>query len=207
MQRVSADARVFTRVACENMFRHERWDPAIKIGDFRYEKEHCKVGGLLGNRFSLCLRDIGGRGDLASGNGFAPSDQCLDNMVQSLQKTGFINFFGHQRFGTGNRSSHLCGLELLKGNYEDAVSRFIEHNVKDSLSVLGHAAYKEGDFKAALHNTPANRRSEHKIFSHLVANPKDFKGAIMNLPRTARLLLVRTYTSFLFNKLTKIIKI
>jgi len=213
IQKVSADASVFTRVAAESMFKHPKWDPAIKIGDFEYSQEHCKVGGLLGNRFSLCLRDVSTRTSSASPsdsntntNILKPSEQSIANMVHSLTKTGFINFFGHQRFGTGSRSSHLFGVELLRGNYESAVLKFFEHNVKDALSATALAAYRSNDFATALRNTPPNRRFEHKILTYLAessskSSKPDYKGCIMALPRSSRLLYIRTYTSYIFNKL------
>ena len=39
------------------------------------------------------------------------------------------------------------------------------------------------------------------MLSFLEVHPEDYKGAILQLPRSSRLLYVRTYSSYLFNKL------
>lgn len=62
-----------------------------------------RTGHLRGNRFRIVLRNI--------------ADDALEKtnaVVSELQRTGFPNWFGEQRFGARDDSDHL-GLSLLRG--------------------------------------------------------------------------------------------
>ena len=65
----------------------------IKIGDYRYVDRELGLGDLKGNLFTLTLRGI--------------EDGTQDKVtraVNAMNSSGFINYFGLQRFGT-----HSCG--------------------------------------------------------------------------------------------------
>ena len=49
------------------------------------------------------------------------NQQHVEKILQSLKNTGFVNYFGMQRFGTQSVSSHTIGLALLKGDWSRAV--------------------------------------------------------------------------------------
>ena len=80
-------------------------DKGIKILEQRRHSNKLRTGHLLGNRFSVLIRQ--------------PDPQALERasaIIQSLQKLGLPNFYGVQRFGAGGDNPQK-GLALLQGKY------------------------------------------------------------------------------------------
>ena len=80
-------------------------DKGIKILEQRRHSNKLRTGHLLGNRFSVLIRQ--------------PDPQALERasaIIQSLQKLGLPNFYGVQRFGAGGDNPEK-GLALLLGKY------------------------------------------------------------------------------------------
>ena len=67
----------------------------VKVGDFSYVPHALHLGGLSGNVFSIILRNISG------------SAATIALAVDSLKKSGFINYFGLQRFGSEASPTHM----------------------------------------------------------------------------------------------------
>lgn len=67
------------------------------------------LGDLAGNHFTIVLRDVQGA-----------SEQELQEALESLQRDGFLNYFGMQRFGTSSVMTHTIGCAIMKKNYEEA---------------------------------------------------------------------------------------
>lgn len=76
--------------------------PGVMVGNFRYVESQMQLGQLAGNKFTLVLRGLG-QADVAA----APA------AATALAVSGFINYFGMQRFGTGIASTHRVGARLL----------------------------------------------------------------------------------------------
>ena len=88
---------------------------SISIGGFRWVSEPLDVGRLWGNRFRIVLRDI-----------TCPLSQVAQSANQ-LATTGFVNYFGDQRFGsdiTHSRGNILLGRYLLQGDWQKSL-RFL----------------------------------------------------------------------------------
>lgn len=89
--------------------------PSISVGGFRWVKEPLDVGRLWGNRFRIVLRDI-----------TCPLSEVAESANQ-LAATGFVNYFGDQRFGgdtTHSRGNILFGRFLLRGDWQKSL-RFL----------------------------------------------------------------------------------
>ena len=86
----------------------------IKCGNFVLADEGLKLGDLNGNRFTLVLRQVEG------------DDLTIEKCVNSLKEKGFINYYGLQRFGTTEVSTHEIGLQLLKNNFKEAVNLILK---------------------------------------------------------------------------------
>ena len=65
---------------------------------------------LNGNRFGILLRNV-----------VAEGEATVSNAIEALQSNGFINYFGLQRFGSGDTGTHNVGKELLLGKWREAV--------------------------------------------------------------------------------------
>ena len=82
--------------------------PMLKVLKVTMHRNKLKTGHLKGNRFRLVLRPEVGRS-------FSPEDlAAVLERLQSLQSTGFPNYYGAQRFGHGGNTIQ-DGLRLLHG--------------------------------------------------------------------------------------------
>ena len=68
------------------------------LGNFKYCKEPLKLGSLSGNHFVVTLRNVTGDHDK------------IEESLESLKVSGFINYFGLQRFGTTSVPTHKIGV-------------------------------------------------------------------------------------------------
>ncbi|GJN33200.1 hypothetical protein PR202_gb21771 [Eleusine coracana subsp. coracana] len=59
----------------------------------------------------------------------AESDDVIKAAVDSLNKNGFINYYGLQRFGSGSVPTHLVGASLLRGEWRHAVHLILGRRV------------------------------------------------------------------------------
>ncbi|KAK3127799.1 hypothetical protein QOZ80_7AG0578560 [Eleusine coracana subsp. coracana] len=151
----------------------------IRVGDFSYVKEGLVLGQLRGNRFAITLRNVA-----------AESDDVIKAAVDSLNKNGFINYYGLQRFGSGSVPTHLVGASLLKGEWRHAVHL-----------ILGRREYYKGhgDIDGALRGLPRHFIVERAILQRLKRYPGNYLQALMAVPQTLRLMYVHSYQSYLWN--------
>ena len=71
----------------------------IRLGNFTCVDKALFLGAARGNHFDIILRDVQ--------SGAGPPGVVA--AVQSLQASGFINYFGLQRFGSGSVPTHRWG--------------------------------------------------------------------------------------------------
>lgn len=90
------------------------WDPAVQLGDLR-RGEHCRLGDLRGNHFTIVLRDV----SLRHGTVAALLEQT-QRAAEQLRGDGFVNYFGEQRFGGAMRPSPAVGAALLQKDFRRA---------------------------------------------------------------------------------------
>ena len=72
----------------------------LQVGDFGFARQPLHLGDLSGNLFDIILRNVQGR----------PADIAL--AADALKASGFINYFGLQRFGNEGAPTHKYGLRL-----------------------------------------------------------------------------------------------
>lgn len=93
-----------------------KWDTSGKnmvtrVGNFKYLSHPLKLGDLSGNHFTITMRDV-----MPNQNPAA-----IQASVDALRESGFVNYFGMQRFGTRTIGTYEIGIALLKGEWEAAV--------------------------------------------------------------------------------------
>ncbi|KAA6391715.1 MAG: putative multisubstrate pseudouridine synthase 7 [Streblomastix strix] len=92
--------------------------PYIQLGNFIYQKKPINLGELSGNRFTIVIRNIQQAGE-----------EEVNNSMINVARNGFINYFGEQRFGTGEIGTHEVGKCIIKKEWERAVKLIMsEHN-------------------------------------------------------------------------------
>lgn len=113
---------------------------------------------------------------------------------------GFPNYFGMQRFGTGRVPSSVLGLALLRKQHRSAVELLLGARARRGRALAAFQKASEGDFAAALAQTPSSCLQERQVLEHLVQQ-SDFETAVRAVPRHLRLLWCRALASEVFNRL------
>ena len=93
--------------------------PHMTIGNFQPAYRHIHLGEHTGNHFKLLVRDFCLLIPLKPSLSLKES---IGECVKLLEKNGFVNYFGPQRFGYSHQYpqrvlSHQIGLAMLQGSY------------------------------------------------------------------------------------------
>jgi len=167
-------------VVIENIYRSDR---PIKLGD------------LIGNRFEIVIRKIDQDIKL---------EQIQEIVSVILNNDGFPNFYGVQRFGIVRPITHIVGKYIVRDDFEKAVMSYIANPIggegEDNYS-LRERLQKTYNFSEALASYPNELNFEKAILNNLVVNPKDFVGALKQLPNNLLTMFVYAYQSHLFNRI------
>ncbi|MCJ2520797.1 MAG: tRNA pseudouridine(13) synthase TruD [Candidatus Thermoplasmatota archaeon] len=177
----------------------------VRLKEVKLECQHrttrgLKLGHLLGNRFRIRLRDV------------PLSREETSTRMGSIAREfriagGFPNFFGPQRFGERRPISHLVGRALVRGDLHEAVETYLAHPQPGEPEDAFHAreAYGEsGDVAAALKDYPERLSFEKAILNQLRRRPRDYAGALKQLPRNLLTLFVYAYQALLFNRIVSL---
>ena len=117
--------------------------------------------------------------------------------VEALKQTGFINYFGMQRFGSRAIKTHEIGRALLSGEWEKAVDFIMipmENGKKKKKELKkerqdfqkARLAWKENkDAKEAMKLFPRSCVAEHAILSYFdrIGNTTECEGAVKSVKR------------------------
>lgn len=162
----------------------------MRVGNFSYVDKALVLGMLSGNRFTITLRGV-----------VAETDKSIENAVKGLGESGFINYFGLQRFGSGSIATHNVGAALIRGEWKAAAELILDPREEDQPEVKEAREYfkKTGNVDGALHKFPRYLTAERAILGSLKRDSKNYLQAICSIPRTLRLMYVHSYQSFLWN--------
>lgn len=206
--------------------RHETLDflntqiPAIKMGDYKYSQHPIQLGDHGGNEFKITVKNVqltrGGASSLEQR--VQLTKEIVGAAVSEIATHGFINYYGHQRFGTHLIGTHELGKLMLMEKYEDVVNGLL-HVDEDFMKQVLSGAVQEipmnrdaanraraihqfrtgGDIDEALQTLPKRFGAESSVIQRLKGNPKDFHGAILTITRSIRSLYLHAYQSYVWN--------
>jgi len=168
----------------------------IKLKDFRYEDERINLGDLLGNRFTVVIRNLG------------YDEEIIRERISSLMnelKGQIPSFFGVQRFGTVRPITHLVGKEILKKNFKGAVMIYLSMEFEgedEEVKEVRKTLRETGDFRETLKNFPKHLGYENAMLNFLVKEreKENFIGALRKLPKKLRQMFIHAYQAYIFNK-------
>jgi len=170
--------------------------PDVRIVEPYRARRMVTIGDLIGNRFEIKVSDIPDGIDIAG--------TCTSVRTQLDELGGFPNFFGPQRFGSVRPITHLIGKDLIRGDIEGAVMKYIANPSEEEESEANdaRAALQETrDFEKALREFPAKLTFERMMIGHLKDRPEDYLGALRRLPKNLLMMFVHAYQSYLFNRM------
>jgi tRNA pseudouridine13 synthase len=167
----------------------------IRLYGFTKSNSRISLGGSEGNSFKITIRNPELRGQELEDSMKATSGQ--------IEIGGVPNYFGYQRFGTVRPNTHLVGREIVKGNLEAAVMRYLCYpyaNERPECQKARRYLEETHDFGDALRLYPHRLAFERMMLDALRKNPRDFVGALRRLPKKISKLLVHAYQAYLFNR-------
>jgi len=152
-------------------------------------------GTLKGNRFTIFVRTKDGTDNAE-----------LEKKIHEIEKDGFANFYGVQRFG--NRLSNpLLGKLLCQNNVAEATKIFLVNSGPLDLPLYvdirerANAVYgKWSEMLKVFDEFPYSFRHERAVVSSLVGFPDDYKKAISTISDQVKF-WIYGYASYLVNEL------
>ncbi|OAQ96090.1 hypothetical protein LLEC1_04820 [Akanthomyces lecanii] len=237
---MDADRRASTAQRCSIRYTHQRslaglngnlW--GISTGDYEYRDEGIHLGQLLGNEFVITLKNCTVMEESgASSKPVAEQLQLLQSNVGPalghMAAQGWINYFGHQRFGTHHIGTHEIGKLVLGDKYEEAVDALLAYDpaLADRYEAAaadhdngkgGHKSdledfarhhacmlFRTGkDVRKAASLMPRRFAAEVCVTRHLTrsgaSSMRDFVGALTHITRGLRSMYLHAYQSHVWN--------
>lgn len=158
-------------------------------------RKSIELGDLWGNDFTITIRNIP--------YSLEETERLLKTTTEEILAQGGVpNLFGIQRFGAVRPVTHLVGKALVEGDFEKAALMYIAEPFPDEPEETKKARQfvKETlDFKEGLKLYPLRLGHERAMMNHLIANPEDFAGAFLVLPKNLYKIFVHGYQSYLYN--------
>lgn len=157
------------------------------LGHFRSDRM-LTLGDLKGNRFTINLR-----------SGISYNSAIMDTYNEIIEKGGFPNFFGLQRFGTLRTNTHRIGKLIVTGHYEEAAMKYLYDPEFDTEDYRVNFS-EHNDPKIALKEFPARLSFERSLLGYM-AEHGTLRDAFDVLPRNLSLMFVHAYQSYIFNRI------
>jgi len=157
-----------------------------KLSLVGFSDQPLKLGNFKGNYFEIVVRNVSKKERINA-----------EKNVDFIQKYGFANYFGEQRFGSVKNAKEFIVKHLLAHKYEEALREYLfsysDWKIKRRLKRLW------GNWRKYLNAMPQQAIYERKLVEEL-AKGVSYKQAFLALPKNIRLMFAFTYQSYLWNR-------
>ncbi|KAI1457596.1 pseudouridine synthase [Annulohypoxylon moriforme] len=190
----------------------------VKIGDFTFEKNPIHLGQHSGNEFVIVLKNchFNGTENMTFEQKLDVANTTVTSALEQVNRNGFINYYGTQRFGTHRIGTQEIGMMILKQDFEGAVRALLSFDPDlidpadtGSLAVTrrddasrARACWifsDTGNVQDALKYLPRRCHVESTLIRHLGKQSKDYVGALLSISRGMRTMYVHAYQSLVWN--------
>ena len=187
----------------------------VRAGNFSIVDNSLFLGDLRGNHFSLVLRDIN------------VSKELVEEACRNLSNSGFINYFGLQRFGSGSVATYEIGKCILMNDWKVVVGKLFDCELFSDGNEMVQIRQEMTQILSQTHVTvnndniekmrwisktiPSKRQIEGRIaqfFSHKISTAAADSVLVMStlchdafqgLPMHTRSLYLHAYQSYIWN--------
>ena len=170
--------------------------PHINITHILPSRDDIDLGKLWGNKFTINLRH--------TSHSYSELLPDLTEWTDQIEKRGFPNFFGMQRFGQHRPNSHVVGKLIFEEKYQEAVEEFLftvyplEY---ENVALFRKEIAEDVHNLDVRNNIPHGLYYEKKILDVMDQHPNDYRKMLLALPPSLINLILSSYQSYLFNKL------
>ena len=173
----------------------------VRVGDYVEKDSGLSLGELGGNHFTIALRIV----EESVAEALKSNTFPLNLIQETLNETGFINYFGPQRFGTTSVLTSDVGRLLLNEQYKEAITAILEsrceispeaQSMVDAFTTLPSPSC----FTEALSNAPQYCFAERDLLKFLSNNPDNYKGAFSAMQRTSVMMYFHAVQSWFWNE-------
>ncbi|KAK1910131.1 hypothetical protein P3342_006402 [Pyrenophora teres f. teres] len=100
------------------------------VGNFEYRHHDLRLGDLMGNEFTITLRDCHFQGEqgLTFEQRLKLADDVIGKAIADFSQKGFINYYGLQRFGSFSASTDAIGRKMLQDDLQGAVEHLLAYS-------------------------------------------------------------------------------
>ncbi|KAF5712128.1 pseudouridine synthase [Fusarium globosum] len=197
----------------------------VSTGDYDYKDKPIYLGQLLGNEFVIAIKScqiVGESNDQPITQRVEVLKKNVDQALSHMNEHGWINYFGHQRFGTHEVGTHQIGQLILGDKYEEAVMSLLHYD--DKIAQRAEAGdipdepskrdeylrnqacmlfLTDKDVDRAIKLMPRRFSAENSIFRHLnrqgAQSRRDFIGSLVHITRGLRSMYLHAYQSYIWN--------
>ncbi|MEA1930989.1 MAG: tRNA pseudouridine(13) synthase TruD [Euryarchaeota archaeon] len=169
-------------------------------------------GDLHGNRFEIRVREA----EPGAAERVEATTSALRGFVDgggSETTAGVPNWFGQQRFGSQRPVTHEVGLDIVRGEWREAVLSYVANPFETEREetraarqfVADEAASEDPDWQACLDRIPGYLGYERSMLHRLVEDggetPEEFRNALEAVPWNLQRLFVNAAQSYIFNRI------
>ncbi len=158
----------------------------LKVRFLGWGDEPVRLGDIEGNYFEIRLEGVGDR-----------KRDYMKRKVEFVERFGFENYFGEQRFGSVKHARDFVVRHLLRNDYEGALKEYLT-SMKD-LRRRRALLKAWGRWKGFLELMPQSSEVERSVVK-LLMKGKSFEEAYESIPRSLKLMFSFAYQSYLWNR-------